>query len=279
MEGTIRAFNETHRDDLHECVHKVSELIAESGGAKAQVNIQRGYPVTSNDAGLTEWSVPVLQRVAGAGSVGICPKTCGAEDFSYYQRVVPGFFFFIGCTPKDEDCKKAASNHSPRFYVDETGLKLGVKALATLALAWLGANAAERNSTSRRSAAGGRLLRIRFRRCDDHMVIDGVFPMHIGLCIFGRDHHVEKSTARRIAHQHHVVPAPCRSVTECGALGFARPQHRAATRLDQRHGRLAVAQIRIPSAAVAIGGALLESNQIHHYHRAVIGKTAHERFI
>lgn len=141
MEGTIRAFNESHRDDIHECVHKITTLIAESGGASANVQINRGYPVTTNDAALTEWSVPVLKRVAGEGAAGVCPKTCGAEDFSYYQRMVPGFFFFIGCTPPDRDCKSAASNHSPRFYVDESGLKLGVKALATLAVDWLRANA------------------------------------------------------------------------------------------------------------------------------------------
>lgn len=58
-----------------------------------------------------------------------------------HQRVVPGFFFFIGCTPKDRDCKKADANHSPRFYVDESSLKLGVKSLATLAVDWLAANA------------------------------------------------------------------------------------------------------------------------------------------
>jgi amidohydrolase len=141
MEGTIRAFDDRHRDQLHECVHQVSTLIAESGGAKAQVNIVRGYPVTSNDETLTHWAVPVLKRVAGEGAVGICPKTCGAEDFSYYQREVPGFFFFIGCTPKEKICKDADSNHSPRFYVDESGLKLGVRSLATLAVDWLAANA------------------------------------------------------------------------------------------------------------------------------------------
>jgi amidohydrolase len=97
--------------------------------------------VTSNDEGLTQWAVPVLKRVAGDGAVGIVPKTCGAEDFSYYQKVVPGFFFFLGCTPKDRDCKKVDVNHSPRFYVDETGLKLGVRALSTLAADWLAAHA------------------------------------------------------------------------------------------------------------------------------------------
>lgn len=69
------------------------------------------------------------------------PEDRGAEDFSYYQREVPGFFFFIGCTPKDRNCKEADSNHSPRFFVDESGLKLGVRSLATLAVDWLAANA------------------------------------------------------------------------------------------------------------------------------------------
>jgi amidohydrolase len=141
MEGTIRAFDEKHRDEIHTFVEKISTLIAESGGAKAHVHFSRGYPVTSNDEALTEWSVPVLKRVAGAGAVGVCPKTCGAEDFSFFQKKVPGFFFFIGCTPKEQDCKYAASNHSPRFYVDESGLKVGVKTMATLAAEWLHAHA------------------------------------------------------------------------------------------------------------------------------------------
>jgi amidohydrolase len=141
MEGTIRAFDEGHRTEIHGFVEKIATLIAESGGAKANVHISRGYPVTSNDKKLTEWSVPVLKRVAGDAAVTICPKTCGAEDFSFFQNKVPGFFFFIGCTPKEQDCKYAASNHSPRFYVDETGLKVGVKAMASLAADWLSAHA------------------------------------------------------------------------------------------------------------------------------------------
>ncbi len=137
MEGTIRTFDEKHRNDIHQFVEKITTLIAESGGATAKVHIDKGYPVTINDAALTDWSVPVLKRAAGDAQVGICPKTCGAEDFSYFQREAPGFFFFIGCTPPGQDCKYAPSNHSPRFYVDEAGLKVGVRAMTTLALEWL----------------------------------------------------------------------------------------------------------------------------------------------
>ena len=140
MEGTIRTFDERHRTEIHEFVEKITTLIAESGGAKAHVHIAKGYPVTVNDEALTNWAVPVLQRIATEARVGVCPKTCGAEDFAYSQQQVPGVFFFIGCTPKDQDCKSAPSNHSPRFYVDESGLKVGVKSLAALALDWLSAN-------------------------------------------------------------------------------------------------------------------------------------------
>ncbi len=140
MEGTIRAFDEQHRTDIHAFVEKISTMIAEAGGAKAHVHIYRGYPVTVNDVALTDWSVSSLRRAAGDANVGICPKSCGAEDFSFFQQQVPGFFFNIGCTPVDQVCKYAPSNHSPRFFVDESGLKVGVKALTTLALDWLDAN-------------------------------------------------------------------------------------------------------------------------------------------
>ena len=143
MEGTIRTFDEKHREEIHQFVEKITTLIAESGGARAHVHIAKGYPVTVNAEALTNWAVPVLKRIATEASVGVCPKTCGAEDFAYFQQAVPGMFFFIGCTPKEQDCKYAPSNHSPRFYVDESGLKVGVKSLAALALDWLAANATE----------------------------------------------------------------------------------------------------------------------------------------
>jgi len=139
LEGTIRAFDEAQREELHEHVRQITELIAQSGGAKANVHIHRWYDVTVNDPALTEWSLPTLQRVAGEPNVQVIDKICGAEDFSFYQKQVPGFFFFIGCTPADRDAATAAPNHSPRFYLDEACLKLGVKSLAALALDWLAA--------------------------------------------------------------------------------------------------------------------------------------------
>ena len=137
MEGTIRTFDEGQRDAIHEHVKRITEMIAASGGAKARVQIKRGYDVVVNDPALTSFAVPVLESVAGAAHVGIVDKVCGAEDFSFFQKVVPGFFFRVGCTPPDRDLRRAAPNHSPRLFVDEGCLKLGVRSLSALALAWL----------------------------------------------------------------------------------------------------------------------------------------------
>jgi amidohydrolase len=140
LEGTIRSFDEKQRNQLHEHVERISKMIAEAGGATARVHIHRWYDVTVNHPELTEWSVPTLERIAGDGNVRVCDKVCGAEDFSFFQKEVPGFFYFVGCTPRDRETAKVAANHSPRFYVDEECLKIGVKTLSTLALDWLSAN-------------------------------------------------------------------------------------------------------------------------------------------
>jgi amidohydrolase len=137
MEGTIRTFNENHRDELHAFMTKMVELIAESGGARAHVHIHRWYDVTVNDEALTEWSVPHLKAMAGDANVNLVAKICGAEDFSFFQKEVPGFFYFIGCTATDKDARYAAPNHSPRFFIDEASLVTGVKSLACLAVNWM----------------------------------------------------------------------------------------------------------------------------------------------
>jgi len=141
LEGTIRAFDENDRTQLHEHVKRITEMIAQAGGANARVHIHRWYDVTVNHPELTAWSVPTLARIAGDTRVKVVDKVCGAEDFSFYQKAVPGFFYFMGCTPPENDARTAAPNHSPRFYVDEDCLKLGVKTLSALALDWLSANA------------------------------------------------------------------------------------------------------------------------------------------
>ena len=137
MRGTIRTFNESMRDEIHERVRDTAESISRASRATCEVCIRKNYAVTVNDAELTEATVPTLERVAGAARVVVVPKITGSEDFSFYQHCAPGFFYFVGVTPHGQDPKTAPSNHSPLFFVDEPALGVALRSLAQVAVDWL----------------------------------------------------------------------------------------------------------------------------------------------
>jgi amidohydrolase len=137
MVGTIRTFNEDMRRDIHRRIKHTAEAIAQSAGATAVVAVTDGYDVTTNNEKLAERAVATLRRVAGPTNVFLNPKVTGSEDFSAYQKVIPGFFFFLGVKPADLPPEKTGSNHSPLFVVDEAQLKTGVRALTALTIDYL----------------------------------------------------------------------------------------------------------------------------------------------
>lgn len=142
--GTIRNFDMGIRQQIFDKLKLTAEQIAASAGATATVTIDdKGYPVTSNDTALTTQVLPTLRRVAGAQRVIEVPKITGAEDFSYFANVVPGFYYFLGGTPPDRDPATAPVNHSPLFYIDESAMAVGTAALTQLALDYMAAAGAE----------------------------------------------------------------------------------------------------------------------------------------
>jgi amidohydrolase len=138
MLGTIRSLDRAARLELHRRVRHTAEGVAAASGAEAEVEIDvaGGYPVTWNHPELVRRMLPTLERVAER--VVEAPPRTGAEDFAFYQERVPGFYFWLGVRSPDVPEAEAASNHSPRFLVDEAALPLGVRALASLALDYLG---------------------------------------------------------------------------------------------------------------------------------------------
>jgi amidohydrolase len=131
--GTIRTFGAAQNALILERVRRTAEGIAASAGATVEINLSAGYPVTENNTGLTEQMMPSIRRAVGADRVGLAPMVTGSEDFSYFQEKVPGVFLFLGVTPRDQDYKKAAQNHSPYFFADESALPAGVRTLSSLA--------------------------------------------------------------------------------------------------------------------------------------------------
>ncbi|TLM77287.1 M20 family metallopeptidase [Microbulbifer harenosus] len=141
LNGTIRNFDMDNRQEIFNRLKVTAENLAKSSGAEAEVEIIEGYPVTANDPTLTEAAIPALQSAAGKDKVIVVPKVTGAEDFSFFANEIPGFYYFLGVTPKGTDPATAASNHSPRFYVDESALKVGTEAITQLTLDYFASQA------------------------------------------------------------------------------------------------------------------------------------------
>jgi amidohydrolase len=137
MVGTIRNFDMDNRQQIFEKIKTTATHIAASSGAKADVDIYEGYPVTVNNPKLTSQMLPSLEKVAGKKNVIITPKITGAEDFSFYAQEVPGLFVFLGGTPRNKNAKEAPSNHSPYFFADESSFKTGTATLTQLTLDYM----------------------------------------------------------------------------------------------------------------------------------------------
>ncbi|MEJ2514442.1 MAG: amidohydrolase [Gammaproteobacteria bacterium] len=129
--GTIRTFDESVRGEIHRRVGETARGMAGAAGASAEVEIDRGYPVTVNDPALTAASVPSLLKVVGEQRLVEMSRLTIAEDFSFYAQQAPGFYFFLGVVPPDAGPNPPA-NHSPEFHIDESTLKVGLEAMSTL---------------------------------------------------------------------------------------------------------------------------------------------------
>ena len=134
MEGTIRTFDPEMQKRVHEKIKLTATKIAEASGASANVDIQIMYPVTYNDAALTARMAPSLVKAAGAENVKITQPVTMAEDFSFFQQKVPGFFFFLGAYPADMKLTRKPVHHTADFMMDEKSFVTGVKSLLTLTM-------------------------------------------------------------------------------------------------------------------------------------------------
>jgi amidohydrolase len=136
--GTIRTFDKDVRADIIKRMERTVTNIAAASGATATLKIsEASVPPVINDPGLTTRMLPSLARVVGKDNVRTITLQTTAEDFSFYGQHAPALFFWVGVTPPDRDPVNAAFNHSPLFYVDESGMAVGMRAMLAVATDYL----------------------------------------------------------------------------------------------------------------------------------------------
>jgi len=135
MIGTLRTLDTEMQSHIHKRMREMVSDIAKAYRAKANISIDEGYPITYNDPELTAQMASSLEKAAGKDNVNIMKAITGAEDFSFFQKEVPGLYFFLGGKAPGET--EAFPHHTPDFYIDESGMLLGVKTFIQLSLDYL----------------------------------------------------------------------------------------------------------------------------------------------
>lgn len=136
LAGTIRTFNEGVREGVFTMMKQTLTGCTSIQGASYALDFGGpSYPVTINDAALTAESLPAMERVLGKANLISSKPITGAEDFSFYQKHIPGFFWFLGVG--NAKLGITAAHHTPDFNIDESALVTGVKIAALQLLDYL----------------------------------------------------------------------------------------------------------------------------------------------
>lgn len=134
MQGTLRTHS---KDCMNLMIQRIEDMVlstARSFRATAEVSFNRSYPPVYNNPDLVNQFASEFQRLAGADSlVQRTNPSMYAEDFAYYQELVPGIFVHLGVSDQK---KRSAINgiHSSKFNPDERAIKTGITAHIAFAL-------------------------------------------------------------------------------------------------------------------------------------------------
>lgn len=135
LEGTMRTLNEEVRKRAQALMRETLANITAAYGATFDLTFEENAAVTYNEPRLVEETLPSIRRTVVDENVVTIKPFMPAEDFSYYQRVVPGFYYFLGVGNRAKGI--TSGWHTPTFDIDEESLVVGVKVMANVLFDYL----------------------------------------------------------------------------------------------------------------------------------------------
>ena len=120
LEGSLRAFQDPVFEGLRECLYKIGKDVERQFGCRIEISMSEGYPAVMNPPELYRRVKNVVEFT------DLEEPSMTSEDFSWYQKHMPGVFFFLGVgdTP---------ALHNNQFNFDETILLKGADFFESIA--------------------------------------------------------------------------------------------------------------------------------------------------
>jgi len=130
--GTVRTLNEDVRSQMEKLMNEILDGVTKAHGGSYELFYERQTAVVANPEALAAAVRPVMERIAGGRNVLVTKPVSGAEDYSEFQKVVPGFFYWLGVANRSKGI--SAALHTADYDVDEDCLVTGVKVMTGLVL-------------------------------------------------------------------------------------------------------------------------------------------------
>ena len=138
LTGTIRAFSEVTRNELHTILERVATHVAAAHGAEAATDIKTGYPISINDPEFSAFVTDVAVELIGQDLViPLASPIMGAEDWSYVMNEIPGTMTFLGSCLPELVPGKSPGNHSNRVLFHEDSMATGIALYSAVAVSHL----------------------------------------------------------------------------------------------------------------------------------------------
>ncbi|MDF2548474.1 MAG: amidohydrolase [Anaerosolibacter sp.] len=121
LEGTMRAFSEDTYRTIQKRMKEIAEGVALSYQCNIDIVFRDMYPAVVNN----EEMFHDLQNAVGQENLEFITPQMIAEDFSYFQKAVPGLFFFLGTRNEQEGYVHPL--HNSCFVFNEDVLLTGIQ--------------------------------------------------------------------------------------------------------------------------------------------------------
>ena len=117
MRGTVRTLDPKVRDLVEVKIKQLVSMTAQAHDCVAEIDYDRGYPVTVNAEANTDYAAEAASAVAGSVDTNT-PPIMAAEDFAYMLEERPGAYIMVGNGG-------GATVHHPEYNFDDEAIPAG----------------------------------------------------------------------------------------------------------------------------------------------------------
>lgn len=126
IEGTVRMFSEENANHIENSIKRIAYSTAMAHGATATIEYNlSSHPAVYNNEEITKIALKGARKIFNDEDIISVPKMMLGEDFSIYQKRIPGVFVFVGAG--NARIGRNFPNHNERFNIDEKAILISTK--------------------------------------------------------------------------------------------------------------------------------------------------------